>query len=107
MNPRGSSGSRRCATIVLRRASLWRADNRLCRLAIVVFQQSTELFAASERVSTVHDVFWCGHEGHIPLALVGAFLVIMGVIRRERMPQKALAKQEQPRQGVLFHRADP
>jgi hypothetical protein len=107
MNPRGSSGSRRCATIVLRRASLWSADDHVCRFSVVVFQQSTKPLSALDGVLTLRHLLWRRHEDHIALALVRAFLVIMGRVRGERMPQRAFTKQEQPRQHFFLHRANP
>jgi len=78
-----------------------------CRIAIVVLEESPEPFTTLDGIMRPLTVIGRRYQYHIPLALMGAFLVIMGSIHGERMPQRALSKQDQARQTLLFHRAYP
>jgi hypothetical protein len=46
-----------------------------------------------------------GHEHYIAFALVRTFLMIMGDILMEGIPQGSFPKQNQPRQGFVLHGA--
>src|SRR5919106_1026932 len=73
----------------------------------VIFQQPTQPLAASDGTVPLCIVVWQGHQSHLALPLMRAFLVKMRHVFYERIPEGTLAKQHQPRQRFLLHRAHP
>src|SRR3989442_9269123 len=78
-----------------------------CGLARVVFQEPAEPLTTLHRAFTLTSLAGQRKEQNIPLALMIALMMIMLHIRLERMPERALPKQDQPRQALLLHRPHP
>src|SRR5262249_39091629 len=68
-------------------------DTHSCSLLVVVFQEPTKPFVASDGTRMLLAVMSRRHEDHIALHLMGTFLVKMRRVFSECTAERALAKQ--------------
>src|SRR5262245_41759621 len=107
MKARGSSGSTRSAVISPLAAVTSTESYPLRRLTIIIFEQSPQSLATSERPWAYSRVAWCGHQHHMAQALVGALLVKMYRVFCQGMLQCTLPQQDQSREHFLFDGSHP
>src|SRR5215475_4138132 len=85
--------------------AIWSKNS--CGFVRIVFQESPEPFTTLQRALTYCVLADCRKEQEIPLALMIPLVMIMLYVLLERMPEGGFPKQNQPRQGVVLHRAHP
>src|ERR1017187_9193532 len=79
-----------------------------CRFPLIVLQQTTQSFLATHNsVVPARPSIRQGEQEPVLLALVIAFLVVMGHILLQGSAQRPLPEQDELRQAFLFHRSHP
>ena len=74
---------------------------------MVVFEEAAEPFMTMNKTSVPLALVRRRQEDHMALALVRTLLVNMGHVLCERVPEGALPKQDESRQGFLLDGAHP